>query len=273
MTAVTDITDEELESFTSAVLLRYGVDFTCYEPKSLKRRIIRTLANHKLNSMHELWAKILSEKEAIQLFMNEVSVGMTSMFRDPELWTFLADYLRKQNPRRLDVWHAGCSTGEEVYSMAILLREIGFTGAYAANATDMNRQALWEAEQGKYHKIKMIENERNFQQVFPNSDIKQYFTWEDQYAVFDPSLRKNVMLGYQNLITDKASGKYDIIFCRNVMIYFDNTAKQRLLESFHKVLKPEGLFIIGFYDTLFSFMDSDKYTLLSEPAKVFIKRG
>ena len=111
-----ELTNEEVASLTQSILTRYGIDFTCYEPKSLRRRIVRIMNMHEMKSSHELWIKFLHEPHFVKEFMNEVSVGMTSMFRDHELWTALKKRLmidgRKASSVR--VWHAGCSTGEEV---------------------------------------------------------------------------------------------------------------------------------------------------------------
>ena len=122
------ISDEELKSLTDAIHQRHGIDFGCYEPQSLKRRVVRALHVFQLNAVHELWIKILKDRSFIYSFMDEISVGLTSMFRDTVLWTRLLLLLKKEcsEKSQLSIWHAGCSTGEEVYTMGIVLRESGF---------------------------------------------------------------------------------------------------------------------------------------------------
>ena len=270
-TVVPSITEEEMASLTQSILVRYGIDFTCYEPKSLRRRIIRVMNIFKTNSVHELWVKFLRDQQFIQVFMNEVSVGMTSMFRDPIMWKKLKTIITERfaEKREISIWHAGCSTGEEVYSMGILLKESGVKSYVHGTATDINRDAMAIAQQGNYHKIKMIENERNYKEFNPRGNFSQYYTTQGASATMDPALINYAKFAYNNLITDSPSQRYDIIFCRNVMIYFDNQAKRKLLQKFHQALNPDGLFIIGFYDTMLSLIDGQLFTLHNEETKIF----
>ncbi len=270
-----DVTDFELQSLTQSILTRYGIDFTCYEPKSLKRRIIRVINNFELESVHNLWVKFLRDPKFVFTFMNEISVGMTSMFRDPILWKNIKSLLRNEFNQKanIDIWHAGCSTGEEVFTMGIVLKEVNLIHKVKAVATDFNQDAIATAQSGIYHKIKMIENENNYKQFNAFSDFAQYYTRESSDCKMDLSLTSHSKYSYQNLITDlpPSPGMFDIIFCRNVMIYFDSKAKENLLEKFYNALKPKGLFIIGFFDTMGHLNDSNKFNLINEEAKIFRK--
>src|SRR5688572_22251322 len=145
---VPEVTDEEVAALTQSIRTRYGIDFTCYEPKSLKRRIIRILGILNLSSIHDLWIRFLREHNFIQTFMNEISVGMTSMFRDPILWKNLKKHIEKAGADHPDIsiWHSGCSTGEEVYSLSILLRELEMHSKASALCTDINMAAIDEAK-------------------------------------------------------------------------------------------------------------------------------
>ena len=270
---IVDASDEEISSLTQSILIRYGIDFTCYEPKSLKRRIIRVLNLFSLGSVHELWVKFLSEPDFVHSFMNEISVGMTSMFRDPVLWTNLRkrmvnDYRSKNS---ISIWHAGCSTGEEVYSLGIVLIETLLKEKARAIATDFNQNAIEEAKKGEYHKIKMIENERNYKVFNPVSDFSRYYTADGKHAFMNHDLISHAKFKYHNLITDAYPMGYDLILCRNVMVYFDNVAKVKILNQFHASLNQGGYLIIGFFDTMSHLMDSDKFQLVDEGAKIFQK--
>jgi chemotaxis protein methyltransferase CheR len=119
------ITEEELKALTDAIHQRHGIDFGCYEPKSLTRRVIRALHIFNMSSAHDLWVRILKDRAFIYPFMDEISVGLTSMFRDPVLWRKLRNMLSHEYKSKssLSLWHAGCSTGEEVYTMGIVLKE------------------------------------------------------------------------------------------------------------------------------------------------------
>jgi chemotaxis protein methyltransferase CheR len=267
------VSDEEINSFTQSILIRYGIDFTCYEPKSLRRRIIRVLNIYNLHSIHELWVKFLSNKNFIHAFMNEISVSMTSMFRDPIFWSHLKTTLWQQYAGRneINIWHAGCSTGEEVYSLAILLKELGLLERVKTLATDINLEAMDAAQKGVYHKIKMIENERNFLGYNNRGKLSHYYANNGTTASMSLELIKHVQFKYHNLITDPFEQNFDIVLCRNVMIYFDADAKGKLLQKFYHALKPGGLFIIGFYDTMLSLMDQNLFRMEVEEAKIFKK--
>lgn len=269
---IQDVSEAEMNSLTQSILIRYGIDFTCYEPKSLRRRIIRVLNHFNLSSVHELWLQFLRDRNFVFIFMNEISVGMTSMFRDPVLWktlkTSIAGY-GKDKP--LSVWHAGCSTGEEVYSFGIVLKETGFEENARAFASDFNQNALEEAQQGVYHKIKMIENESNYRLYNPFQNFNQYYKADGKNAVMEKTLIKHAKFAYHNLITDPFPEGFDIIFCRNVMIYFDAVAKTKILERFHTSLNSGGLLIIGFFDTMNHLIDNQKFELVDGNSKIFKK--
>lgn len=276
MANVVDVTEAEVQSICQSILTRYGIDFTCYEPKSLKRRIIRVLNNQDLSSIHELWVKFLRDPKFVYTFMNEISVGMTSMFRDPVLWKNLKERIERDYVAKplLNIWHAGCSTGEEVFSMGILLKEINMLQKALAVATDFNQDAIAIAQLGVYHKIRMIENENNYKSYNSLSGFDRYYKKDNTECAMDLGLINHVKFSYQNLITDPVPfpGLFDIIFCRNVMIYFDTKAKEDLLIKFYNALKPGGYFMIGFFDTMNYLINNDRFELVDDQAKIFVRR-
>ena len=267
------ITDEELHALTSAILRRYDIDFTCYEPTSLKRRVARSISVLKMESIHNLWVKLLKDRSFIYPFIDEVSVGLTSMFRDPVLWRSLKsevlESLRQKD--QINVWHAGCSTGEEVYSMGIVLLESGLLAKTQALATDISEAALAAARHGHYHELKMVEYARNYLEYNPIGLFQRYYQPDDGGSTMKPTLKQHVDFRLHNLITDSPPRKFDIIFCRNVMIYFDHASKVRLLEQFYKHLHEGGYLVIGFYDALVPLIDKEKYRIANLDAKVFQK--
>ncbi|MEK6482251.1 protein-glutamate O-methyltransferase CheR [Catalinimonas sp. 4WD22] len=273
MAAPDIITDEELHSLTQAILRRYGIDFTCYEPVSLKRRIIRAVSVLKLGTVHNLWIRLLRDRDFIYPFVDEVAVGLTSMFRDPILWQTLRREALYAIPkkREIKVWHAGCSTGEEVYSMGIVLQEMGIQPQVKAVASDMSNAAISKAQKGTYHSLKIAEYEKNYSEYNRMGVFRKYFSAVDDQAKMHTSLIKHVNFRQHNLISDAIEDDYDIIFCRNVMIYFDQVAKLKLLEQFFNHLNPGGLLIIGFYDALVPLLDKNKFFYLSLNAKIFQK--
>lgn len=273
---VTDITDEELKSLTQGILARYGIDFTCYETGSLKRRVIKFLNTSNFTAIHELWMKLLSDPTFVKTLMNEVSVGMTSMFRDPFFWVHLRHLLEKDYRAKpsISIWHAGCSTGEEVHSMRIVLHETDLAQKANSLATDFNRDAVETARKGVYHKIKMIENERNYTEYNRFQSLNAYTTPVDgKHVQMQPHLTQGVRYQYHNLVCDPFLEKFDIIFCRNVMIYFDSPTKEKLLQNFYQSLNPGGYLIIGFYDVIHGVRDQKLFSLVNEEAKIFQKQS
>ena len=274
MSAIT-ITDEELHSLTHAILRRYDIDFTCYEPTSLKRRIARSISVLQLESIHGLWVRLLKDRSFIYPFVNEISVGLTSMFRDPVLWRSLRSEALSElrHKERIDIWHAGCSTGEEVYSMGIVLRESGLLSKARGLATDISEAAMTTAQSGNYHELKIAEYEANYQEYNPNGLFQRYYQAADSGSVMKPALIQHVDFRMHNLITEAPPAKFDIIFCRNVMIYFDHKSKVRLLQQFYEHLHTGGYLVIGFYDALVPLIDREKYQIANLDAKVFRKVG
>lgn len=269
-----EITDEELNSLTSAIMARHGIDFTCYEPKSLKRRVTRALSVFKLNCIHDLWLKILHERDFVHSFVNELSVGLTEMFRDPFFWQKLGTLLPAliHEKGKIDVWHAGCSSGEEVYTLSILLREQGFEGKASALATDINTNALNQAKKGKYHQLKFKDYNYNYLKYKSNgTGLSQYYTDDGRYGIMHKELVKHVIFDKSNLITDHVDQTFDIIFCRNVMIYFDIDAKKMVLEKLYNNLRPGGLLVIGFFDALIPIIDKARFQIFDLNNKIFKK--
>ena len=269
-----EISKEELNSLTAAIMQRHGIDFTCYEPKSLKRRVVRALSVFDLGSIHELWVKILRDRDFVGQFVNEMSVGLTSMFRDPGFWIKLREILPGLISEKgsLQVWHAGCSTGEEVFTLNIVLRHLGLEGKVRSYATDMNTSALEQAKTGIYHVLKLDEYEHKYHKFTNNgSTLSRYYKRDGKYGHMDLSLVRFVKFEMSNLITDTNRNKYDIIFCRNVMIYFDAGAKKLVLEKFYNNLKPGGLLVIGFFDALAPIVDKTKFEFYDLDNKIFRK--
>jgi chemotaxis protein methyltransferase CheR len=268
-----EISDEEIQALTEGIFNRHGIDFTCYEPKSLKRRVTRALGVFNLKYVHELWVKILKDRAFIYPFMDEISVGLTAMFRDPVLWKRMKQLLKDDFEKKpsLSIWHAGCSSGEEIYTMGIVLKEVAFKKPVTAWATDISKQSIDNAQRGEYHNMKLEEYERNYKLYNPSGSLKTYYALKNDMIVMNPELRNHVSFDYHNLITGDFNKKFDIIFCRNVMIYFDNGAKTKLFKKFHDSLNPGGLFIVGFFDSIMGLIDPRLFQSMDPEARIFIK--
>jgi chemotaxis protein methyltransferase CheR len=267
------VSDEELRSLTDAIQKRHGLDFSCYEPLSLKRRITRSLYSFRMQSVHELWMRILREHAFIYALMDEISVGLTAMFRDPVLWKRMKSLMTDDFSRcgNFSVWHAGCSTGEEVFTMGIVLRESGFGVPKFTLATDISNNAINIAKTGEYSLEKMQEYQNNYREFNPHSGMDKYYQPTGKVVRMDPTLTRHVHYENHNLISGDFNREFDLIFCRNVMIYFDNNAKRRLFERFHESLKPGGLLVIGFYDAVLPMIDSSRFKVFDSDARIFQK--
>lgn len=247
-----NITDEELQSINRAILLRYGIDFNNYEQQSFKRRMSRALQRFGVDNIFDLWKIMLRDNTFIFKVIDEITVGLTELFRNPALWDFLRKELttKLKSNTELTIWHAGCSTGEEVYTMSIVLHEINLLFKTQVWATDLSSQAIKTAEEGIYPDDIFKKYTENYKLYAPDRDLSQYFfrsqgTWQ----VFQ-TLKSHIRFEQHNLSKDAIVGQFDVIFCRNVMIYFDETLKMKVLENFYHALREDGYFIIGYYDAL-----------------------
>ena len=269
----TAISDDELKSLANAVQRRHGIDFSCYEPGFLKDRIARALPAFKINSIHELWTALLKDHSFIYPFMDEISASLTAMFHDPGLWKKIKGMLEEELKARggLAIWHAACSTGEEVYTMGIVQKEAGYSKPVMAHATDINKQTMGMAKRGEYQKAKLEEYEQNYKEYNPPGSLAKYYQENGNLAKMDTTLISHVEFNYHNLITSAFTYQYDIIFCRNVMVYLDNGTKQKLFEKFHQSLNENGLLIIGVYDADLSLIDNTKFKILDLDARIFQK--
>jgi chemotaxis protein methyltransferase CheR len=272
---VVEISDEELHSLNRVILTRYGIDFTSYEISSFKRRISRAMAIFQMDTVMDLWSRLLKDRDFIYPFIDELTVGLTAMFRDPVLWSTLKNTALKsfEQKENISIWHAGCSTGEEVFTMGIVLSDAGLQYKARALATDLNQASIRTAKEGKYHISVMDEYNRNYAVYKRVHTLEKYYAVEGEYVCLDTRLNKHAAYRHHNLIMEKMPQKFDIIFCRNVMIYFDMAAKLKLLEVFYQCLNEGGLLIIGFYDALLPLMDHKKFEIYDLNAKIFRKNS
>lgn len=267
------ISDEELQAINRAILLRYGMDFNNYEPHSFKRRLSRALQKFGIDNIYDLWKQILRDNNLIFKLVDEITVGLTELFRNPTLWQFLSkDILQKySSSSSLTIWHAGCSTGEEVYSMAIVLYELELLFRTKIWATDLSGQAIRTAEKGTYLEDVFAQFCKNYHHYAPEKDLRQYFfRTQDQWQVFQ-TLKNPITFQQHNLVKDEVHSSFDLIFCRNVMIYFDEVLKMKVLEKFYQALKEDGYFIIGYYDALPT-QHQDLFEVYDAANKIFKKK-
>jgi chemotaxis protein methyltransferase CheR len=243
---------EQVRSLLSTIYERYGVDFRNYADMSIMRRIQNVMRSENLASIPQLERKLVVDTACMDRFMVAATVNVTSMFRDPGFYYALRNEVIPQISSRpfLRVWHAGCATGEEVYSLAIVLREEGFSGRCRIYATDMNASVLEKAKRGVFPIGLLQEYSRNYIEAGGRQSFSSYYTAKYDNVVFDRTLRENIVFSQHNLVSDKSFNRFDVVLCRNVMIYFNETLANRVHQLIYESLLPAGFLCLGNSETI-----------------------
>jgi len=242
----------ELELLLDGVFRHYGCDFRQYARASLKRRISNCILSEGLTTISELQNRVLHHSDSLDRFLRSLSVKVTSMYRDPSFYLAFRKTvvpLLRTYPF-IRVWHAGCSTGEEVYSMAILLEEEGLYDRSRIYATDMNEEVVKKAQAGIFPLASMKEYTTNYLSAGGKCSFSEYYTANYDKAVLRPSLKENIVFSQHNLATDGSFNEFNVIFCRNVMIYFNSSLQERTLRLFHESLVRFGILALGRKESL-----------------------
>lgn len=254
-----------------ALYLRYGYDFRDYAPGSLRRRLDQIVAKEVLGGLSELQQKALADKTCFQRLLNAITVNVTDFFRDPHFFKVFREQvipILKTYPF-IRIWHAGCSSGEEVYSLAIVLTEEGVYERCRIYGTDINDSMLDKAKEAIYPLAKMKQFTQNYLKAGGKEDFSTYYTARYDHAVFQKTLRKHITFSRHNLTTDAGFNEFNVIICRNVMIYFNRKLQGRVHELFYQSLAPLGYLGLGDKENLnFSPHESD-YGVIDADAKIF----
>jgi chemotaxis protein methyltransferase CheR len=267
------VNNEEYKQFLESVRFVYGYDFTEYAEASVIRRIRAFMEMNKIGGLKDLGRMVMKDESAFEHFVQEITVNVTEMFRDPLFYKSL----RKNVVNRLatypfiKVWIAGCSTGEEVYSMAILLREEGLLERTVIYATDINQDALQKAKEG----ISPISNMKNYTDNYLKAGGKNSFSdyYKAKYnsVLWDKSLRQNIVFSVHNLAMDKSFNEFQLILCRNVLIYFNQSLQSKVISLFYESLCPFGFLSLGNKESLL-FADKQKcFEEIDKKEKIFMK--
>lgn len=265
-----DIAD--LKRITELVKSRYKYDFTNYAMSSFKRRILRILELYNF-TVEEL-IKNLYDAAFLDKFLNDITVNVTEMFRDPPFWRALRDDIIPAillNHQKIRVWHAGCSSGEEVISMAILFKEMGIHDNVSVIATDLDGNILEAAKSGVYTLKNMDLNEKNYIRYQGDNSLSKYYKEVNGKAVFDKSLIENVSFRNHDLVNGEVFNKFDLVLCRNVMIYFNQTLQNEVLKKFHESLFKYGYLAIGSKESLIWCDIANKFIVVNNEEKLYKK--
>lgn len=268
-----DIDIADLKRIAGVVQSSHGYDFHNYATSSFKRRILRVLDLKKL-SIDALLQKIETQPLFMEELLGELTVNVTEMFRDPGFWVILRDQiipalLKSNQPLR--IWHAGCSSGEEVFSMAILLHEMRITSNVSILATDLDPKAVTMANEGTFP-IKNLEvNEKNYAKLKTGNPLNTWFRQVRGTAILDQRLLKNIEFRKHDLVTEDIDGSFNLILCRNVMIYFNQALQNDVLTKFHSNLDMNGFLAIGAKESLIWCDVANKFEVFNSTEKVYRK--
>ncbi len=247
-----DTENIEIQLLLEAVHLKYGYDFRDYARASVKRRVMHRKNLAGIATLAEMQHRILYDIEFFERLLLDLSINVTEMFRDPSFYAALRKDvipILKTYPF-IKVWHAGCSTGEEAYSMAILLKEEGLYDRTQIYATDFNDMVLQKAREGIYSIEHIKDYTLNYQRAGGKTSFVEYYTAHHNSIILDRSLKKNMVFANHNLETDGVFGEMHLILCRNVLIYFNKTLQSRVIKLFHESLCRLGILCLGSKETL-----------------------
>ncbi|MEI9906959.1 MAG: protein-glutamate O-methyltransferase CheR [Actinomycetota bacterium] len=266
-----DLEDIEVRLLLEAIYQRWGYDFRDYAPISLKRRILRIVEIEKVQSISALQEQILRDSSLMQRFLNQLMVSVTSMFRDPHFYLSFRKLVMPllKEKQQLRIWHAGCASGEEVYSMLILLHEEGIIDRVRIYATDLDQTGLDKARQGIYSIDSIKEYTENFQAAGGKTPFSNYYYSGHGNAVMRRDLSENVVWAQHNLVTDASFNEFDVIFCRNVLIYFNEKLQDRVHKLLHDSLTEDGILILGRQESLRLTSHVPNYSALDRREKIY----
>lgn len=244
--------ETEIDLLLTDVLEYSGYDFTHYARASLKRRIARLWALDHVGSLAEWRYRVRTDAVYQKRFVEELTVNVTEMFRDPAFYKTIRTEVLPSLAMKpfVRIWHAGCSTGEEVFSMAILLHEAGLLSKSLLYATDVNARVLETARQGIFPLAPMKQYSASYLLTDGKADFSSYYTAQYSHVKFHDSLRERMVFSTHNLVSDRSFNEFDLILCRNVLIYFDKALQDRVLALFDESLSTLGYLALGTKETL-----------------------
>jgi len=268
------ITTSEITEIIDLVKKLYGFDFSSYTKASLKRRVTRIMQLKKLK-FYDLRHILVNDKTFFQHFLEEVTVNVTEMFRDPTFYRAFNDqvipYLSSYQHSK--IWCAGCSSGEEVYSMAILLQQAGLRKKSFIYGTDINTECLKEARKGIYSLRKIKSYVENYQMAGLEGTLTDHFTILYDAASIHTELKQNTLFSVHNLVSDNVFNEFQLISCRNVFIYFEIALQERILDLFYKSLAPLGFLCLGSKETIRSDFFRKKFKVINQKENIYQKIG
>lgn len=264
----------KLQDLVDAIYQRYGYDFRGYTAQSLQRRFLFVMKRFQVASFIQLRERILHDAAFFAEILGHLTVTTSEMFRDPEFYAALNQEVlpRLATYPSIKIWHAGCSSGEEVYSLAILLREANLLQNAVIYATDINPTALDKARAGVYQAAAMKKATEHYRWLFPDGDFSRYYVANYGLAAMDRRLREHMVFAEHNLVTDSVFSEVQLILCRNVLIYFDHALQERALRLFDESLCYRGFLAVGIKESLQFSLLGPAYDEIVPQTRIYQKR-
>jgi chemotaxis protein methyltransferase CheR len=266
-----DLDDIEIDLLLRGIARRYGYDFRNYSPPSLKRRIYTAVETFGVRSISALIERVLHHPDELGRFLAVLSVHATGLFRDPDF--FLA--LRRRVVPMLRtypfvrIWHAGCSTGEEVYSLAILLQEEGLYDRCRIYATDLSDDLVERARRGIVDRVAVTESTAKHRLAGGRRELGSFFYNEKSHAILQEPLRKNLIFSQHNLVSDHSFNEFHLILCRNGTIYFNETLRDRVHDLLYQSLRVFGTLGLGMRESIRFTPHEKSYAALDEGVRLY----
>ena len=261
----------EIELLLEAIQRCHGYDFRGYAPASLRRRLWHRVHGERLETISGLQERILHDPSCMDRLLRDLSINVTEMFRDPSFHRALRAHvfpLLRTYPY-IRLWHAGCSTGEEIYSVAIALREAGLLERTRIYATDIDEAALQRARSGTFALERMQLYTENYQRSGGSESFSSYYSADGDVARFDPALTAGTVFAQHNLVTDGSFNEFQLIVCRNVLIYFGADLQEKVLGLFGASLTRLGILALGRKESIRHSGHAERYEPLVETEKIF----
>lgn len=268
------ISDEQVETLLSDLLEQYGYDFTGYSRASLKRRITRLYTMDKAVSFGEFRYKVNNDNAYFKRFVEQITVNVTEMFRDPAFFKRLREEVLPKLGTYpfIRIWLAGCSTGEEAYSISIILKELNLLHKSLIYATDLNPAVLERASQSMFGLSHMKQYSENYILSGGSKDFSSYYSANYSLAKFNEELKSKIIFSTHNLVSDHSFNEFQLILCRNVLIYFDRDLQHKVLNLFDDSLEELGYLALGTKETINFSAVAKKYKRL-DTEKIWRKMG